>query len=121
MTHLFRRAIFSAVLLASALLAHAGVSYDESPVFAFDTRDYTTGLAAESATFAFDTRLVDGLQGAAVSASFAFDTRGTTLPPLQITGVLRDSAGVPVVGATIVIKRGGAIFWQGVSGAGGPV
>ncbi len=119
MTHLFRRAIFSAVLLASALLAHAGVSYDESPVFAFDTRDYTTGLAAESATFAFDTRLVDGLQGAAVSASFAFDTRGTTLPPLQITGVLRDSAGVPVVGATIVIKRGGAIFWQGVSGAGG--
>ena len=117
--HLFRRAFFSAVLLASAALARAGVSYDESPVFAFDTRDYTTGLAAESATFAFDTRVVDGLQGAAVSASFAFDTRGATLPPLQITGVLRDSAGVPVVGATIQIKRAGAIFWQGVSGAGG--
>lgn len=119
MMHFLRRAIFAAVLLAGTMLARAGVSYDESPAFIFDTRDYTTGLAAESATFAFDTRLVDGLQGAAMSASFAFDTRGATLPPLQITGVLRDSAGVPVVGATIQIKRAGAIFWQGVSGAGG--
>lgn len=118
-THFLRRALFSTVFLTGAMLARAGVSYDESPVFAFDTRDYTIGLAAESAVFAFDTRLVDGLQGAAVSASFAFDTRGATLPPLQITGVLRDSAGVPVVGATIQIKRAGAIFWQGVSGAGG--
>ena len=119
MTHFFHRAIFSAALLASAMLARAGVSYDESPVFAFDTRDYMTGLAAESAVFAFDTRVVDGLQSVAMSASFAFDTRGATLPPLQITGVLRDSLGVPVVGATIQIKRAGAIFWQGVSGAGG--
>ena len=117
--HFFRRAFFSAVLLAGSVLSRAGVSYDESPVFAFDTRDYTAGLAAESAVFAFDTRVVDGLQGAAVSANFAFDTRGATLPPLQITGILRDSAGVPVVGATIQIKRAGAIFWQGVSSAGG--
>ena len=108
-----------AVLLASEVQARAGVSYDESAVFSFDTRDYLAGLAAESAVFSFDTRAVDGLQGAAVSGSFAFDTRGTTLPPLQIAGVLRDSAGVPVVGATIQIKRAGAIFWQGVSGAGG--
>jgi hypothetical protein len=118
-THFLRRAWFSAVLLTIAVSARAGVSYDESPAFTFDTRDYLGGLAAESTVFAFDTRLVDGLQGAAVSATFAFDTRGTTLPPLQITGVLRDSAGVPVVGATIQIKRAGAIFWQGVSGAGG--
>ena len=107
------------MLFASAGLARAGVSYDESPAFNFDTRDYLAGLAAESATFSFDTRLADGLSGSAVSGSFAFDTRGATLPPLQITGVLRDSAGVPVAGATIQIKRAGAIFWQGVSGAGG--
>ena len=114
-----RPACLVAALLASAVLARAGVSYDESAVFSFDTRDYLAGLAAESAVFTFDTRVVDGLQGAAVSGSFAFDTRGATLPPLQITGVLRDSAGVPVVGATIQIKRAGAIFWQGMSGAGG--
>ena len=114
MTRFLRRPLFLTVLLA-----RAGVSYDESAVFSFDTRDYLAGLAAESAVFTFDTRAVDGLQGAAVSGSFAFDTRGATLPPLQIAGVLRDSAGVPVVGATIQIKRAGAIFWQGVSGAGG--
>ena len=117
--HVLRRAFFPAVFPASAVLARAGVSYDESAVFSFDTRDYLAGLAAESAVFTFDTRAVDGLQGAAVSGSFAFNTRGATLPPLQITGVLRDSAGVPVAGATIQIKRAGAIFWQGVSGAGG--
>ena len=106
------------IFLASAVLLRAGVSYDESPVFAFDTRDDFSGLAAESATFAFDTRIIDGLSGSATSGTFPFNTRGATLPPLQITGVLRDSAGVPVVGATIQIKRAGAIFWQGVSGAG---
>ena len=103
-------------------MARAGVSYDESAVFSFDTRDYLAGLAglaAESAVFSFDTRAVDGLQGAAVSGSFAFDKRGATLPPLQISGVLRDAAGVPLTGATIQIKRAGAIFWQGVSGTGG--
>ena len=118
-TRFLRRALFLALLLASGVLARAGVSYDESPVFSFDTRDYFAGLAAESAVFTFDTRAVDGLQGAAVSGNFAFDTRGATLPPLQIAGVLRDSAGLPVVGATIQIKRAGAIFWQGVSGSGG--
>ena len=107
------------IFLAGAVLARAGVSYDESAAFSFDTRDYLAELAAESAVFSFDTRVVDGLQGAAVSGSFAFDTRGATLPPLQISGVLRDSAGVPVVGATIQIKRAGAVFWQGVSGADG--
>ena len=119
MIHFLRCPLFHAALLASAVLARAGVSYDESAVFSFDTRDYLAGLAAESVVFSFDTRGVDGLQGAGVSGSFAFDTRGATLPPLQISGVLRDSAGVPVVGATIQIKRAGAIFWQGVSGAGG--
>ena len=54
-----RRALFTALLLASAMLARAGVSYDESAVFAFDTREDFSGLAAESATFAFDTRAVD--------------------------------------------------------------
>ncbi len=111
--------LYLVVLLAGSMPAGAGVSFDESAAFSFDTRDYLAGLAAESAVFAFDTRVVDGLQSTALSASFTFDTRGTTLPPLQITGVLRDSAGVPVVGATIQIKRAGAIFWQGVSGAGG--
>ena len=119
MRPLLRLACLVAVLLASAGLVRAGVSYDESAVFSFDTRDYLAGLAAESAVFTFDTRAADGLQGAAVSGNFAFDTRGATLPPLQISGVLRDSAGVSVAGATIQIKRAGAIFWQGVSGVAG--
>ena len=76
MTHFFRHTLFPAVLLASAVLACAGVSYDESPTFSFDTRDYLAGLAAESAVFTFGTRAVDGLQGAAVSGGFAFDPRG---------------------------------------------
>lgn len=63
MTHFLRRTLFSAVLLASAMLARGGVSYDESPMFAFDTR------------------MVDGLQGVAVSVNFTFDTRGATAPP----------------------------------------
>ena len=115
-TRLFFTAI---VFLASAALSRAGVSYDESAVFDFNTRDDFSALAAESATFAFDTRIIDGLSAAATSGTFTFNTLGVTLPPLQITGVLRDSEGVPVAGATIQIKRAGAIFWQGVSGAGG--
>ena len=111
--------LFALALLFAAVPLRAQSNVGESAAFAFDTRDYTTGLAAESASFAFDTRIVDGLSGAGVSVSFAFDTRGATLPPLQITGVLRDSGGVPVAGATIQIKRAGVIFWQGVTGAGG--
>ncbi len=111
--------LLALALLCAAVPLRAQSNVGESAVFAFDTRDDTTGLAAESAVFAFNTRVVDGLQGAAESGTFAFDSRGATLPPLQITGVLRDSAGVPVVGATIQLKRAGVIFWQGVTGAGG--
>ena len=111
--------LFAFALLCAAVPLRAQSNVGESAAFAFDTRDYTTGLAAESASFAFDTRIVDGLSGAGVSVSFAFDTRGATLPPLQVAGILRDSSGVPVAGATIQIKRGNAIFWQGTSGVGG--
>ena len=86
MTRFLCRAPFLAVLLASAVLARAGVSYDESAVFSFDTRDYLTGLAGESVVFTFDTRAVDGLQGAAVSGSFFLDTRTQALSALAITG-----------------------------------
>ena len=39
-------------------------------------RDYLAGLAAESAVFAFDTRMVDGPQGGAVSGRFVLKTHG---------------------------------------------
>ena len=116
----FRPAIlFALALFCAAVPLRAQSNVGESAAFAFDTRDYTTGLSAESASFAFDTRIVDGLSGAGVSVSFAFDTRGATLPPLQITGILRDFAGMSVAGATIQIKRAGAIFWQGTTNASG--
>ena len=63
MKRFLRRTLFLAALLASVVLARAGVSYDESPAFTFDPRDHLGGLAAESATLAFDTRTVDGLSG----------------------------------------------------------
>ena len=40
---------FTAALLCAVSDVRAGVSYDESAAFAFDTRDYLAGLAAESA------------------------------------------------------------------------
>ena len=93
MTRFLRHAFFSAVLLASAVLVRAGVSYDESGTFTFDTRDYLDGLAVESATFSFDTRLVDGLSAAAVSGTFPFDTRTQSLTGLTITGPASVSSG----------------------------
>ena len=114
MTPFLRRTFFSVVLLASAVLARAGVSYDESPAFSFDTRDYLAGLAAESAVFAFDTRVVDGLQGAAVSGTFSFNTRD-----LIFTGLAQSVAGVRLAGVAIKLMRNGTIFWQGTSGPDG--
>ena len=96
MTALRSIARLAFALLCAVLTAQAGVSVDESAVFAFDTRDNLAGLAAESAVFAFDTRLPDGLSGAAVSSSFAFDTRGVTAPPLLVAGILRTASGLPV-------------------------
>ena len=107
------------IFLAGTMLLRAGVSYDESAVFAFNTRDDFSGLAAESATFAFDTRLVDGLQGAAVSEVFAFDTSFASAPPLFLTGTVRDSASVPLAGTAVKLKRFETVFWQGTTVAGG--
>ena len=112
--HFLRRALFLIVLFASAVLAWAGVSYDESAVFAFNTRDDFSGLAAESAVFAFDTRLIDGLSAAATSGTFSFNTRS-----LNFSGSVRTLAGVPVSGATITLQRSGTVFWQGTSGVNG--
>lgn len=86
MKHFLLRALFSVVLLASAVQARAGVSYGASPAFSFDTRDYLAGLAAESAPFTFDTRAVNGLSGASSSGLFSFDTRTVTLTGVNIFG-----------------------------------
>lgn len=89
-----RRILHSALtLLCAAAPLRAQSNVAESPAFAFDTRDYTTGLAAESAVFAFDTRVVDGLQSTAVSNAFAFDTRNSSLNGLVISGPATLSAG----------------------------
>ena len=96
MTRLLRRALFLAALLASPVLASAGVSYDESPPFPFDTRDSLAGLAAESAAFAFDTRAIDGLSGSRVSGRLSgacpLGASSQGLPPLRAsTGGVRET------------------------------
>lgn len=93
MKRFLRRALFFAMLLASTVLARAGTNYDESPAFAFDTRDYTAGLAAESEVFSFDTRVVDGLSGSAVSGVFPFDTQLANVSALTVAGPTTVSAG----------------------------
>lgn len=86
MRPLLRLACLVAVLLASAGLVRAGVSYDESAAFSFDTRDYLAGVAAESAVFTFDTRAIDALNVSVVSNSFTLDTRSVAPSGLTIVG-----------------------------------
>ena len=93
MRPLLRLACLVVVLLASAGLVRAGMSYDESAAFSFDTRDYFAGLAAESAVFTFDTRAVDGLQGTAVSGVFPFDTQFANVSALTVAGPATLAAG----------------------------
>ena len=81
-----RRILILAVLLVGAVSGRAGVSYEVSPAFAFDTRDYLGGLATESTTFAFDTRASDGLSGSRTSGIFGFDTRSVVATGLAIVG-----------------------------------
>jgi hypothetical protein len=136
-THFLRRTVLLAALLASAVLTHAGVSYEESPAFAFDTRDslaglaaesaslvfdtrdYLAGLMAESASFVFDTRAVDGLSGLAMSGVFVLNTSFASAPPLQLTGTVRDHGSVPLAGATVTLKRFETVFWRGTTAVGG--
>ena len=132
-----RLALFIAAALP-CLRALADANYDESPVFAFDTRDSNSSHAAESATFAFDTRdsnsthygesavfafdtrAFDGLRGAGLSGTFFIDTRGpSAMPPLQIAGTVRDAAGTVLPGASVELKRYETPFWQGTSAVGG--
>ena len=108
----FARLALALLCAVAPLRAQSNVG--ESAAFAFDTRDYTTGLAAESATFAFDTRLVDGLGGADVSGTFSFNTRD-----LNFTGLAQSVAGVPLGGVMIKLMRSGTIFWQGTTGLDG--
>ena len=106
------RDIFSlTALLASVLLACAGLSCDESAVFTFDRRDYLGGLAAESGTFAFDTRAVDALSGSAVSGVFVLNMGFASAPPLNIAGAMRDDASLPLEGALVALRRYETVFW----------
>ena len=83
---------------------------DESAAFAFDTRDYLAGLAAESAVFGFDTRAVDGLSGAVVSylvvrglfgEAVAVTTSVAKLPVLAVYGLLAQWIALRSTPATV--------------------
>ncbi|MEO6788319.1 MAG: carboxypeptidase regulatory-like domain-containing protein [Chthoniobacteraceae bacterium] len=111
--------LFALALLCAAVPLRAQSNVGESAAFAFDTRDYTTGLAAESATFAFDTRVMDGLSGADVSGTFVLNTSFASAPPLNVIGTVRDTSGVALGGVSIALKRYETVFWQGTSSGGG--
>ena len=105
---LLRLACSVAALFTSTVLARAGVSYDESALFAFNTRDDFTGLAAESAVFAFDTRTLDGLSGSGVSGVFVIDTRAITLSQLLVSGPANVAGGADAPFAAQVVYSNGA-------------
>ena len=73
-------------LLCAAGPLRAQSNVGESAAFVFDTRDYLAGLAAESAVFSFDTRVVDGLGGANISNLFLLDTQLFGVSSLTLAG-----------------------------------
>ena len=73
-------------LLCAALSARAVGTFDESPIFAFDTRDSNSTHYGESNVFAFNTRTIDGQSGGLASGAFSFDTRNAGLVTLAVTG-----------------------------------